>query len=202
MVKLKAHMTNRPLILAVIFAAAVGLVVLNTVWDRASVASEEAAGIQATHSDWTNCTRVQVPLEMTLDIHNVIENQGGAQEHGGLVEVQLGVKPLLETKELSWHLVLPEGITTYSGPDSWSGMVSKDQIASFVMTLSVPDGKEYYVDAVAEYTSDAGASVRKAMSLKMDLGEAEPAAHPSFIRVDERGRSVVSYKGNVTGGGQ
>jgi len=195
-------MKNPPLILAVILAAAVGLFVLNSVLDRSSSASEEMARVQEASGDWTNCSRVQVPLEMTLDIQSVIENQGGAQEKGGLVEVQLGVKPLLEANEFSWHLVLPEGVTAYSGPDSWSGMVTKDQTASFVTTLSVPDGKEYYVDAVAEYTSDAGAEVRKAMTLKVDLGEAEPPTNPSFIRVDETGRSVVSYTGNVTGGGQ
>jgi hypothetical protein len=201
-VKFKAHMKNPPLILAVVLAAVVGLFVLNTALDRSSVASEEVARVQEASGDWTNCSRVQAPLEITLDIQNVIENQGGAQENGGLIEVQLSVKPLLETDQLSWHLVLPEGITAYSGPDSWSGMVAKDQNASFVMTLSVPDGTEYYVDAVAEYTSDAGARVRKAKTLKVDLGEAEQPANPSFIRVDQTGRNVVSYKGNVTGGGQ
>jgi len=122
-------MKNPPLILAVVLAATAGLFVLSTVLDRSPVVSEQAASVQETSADWSNCSRVQIPLEINMDVQNVIENQGGAQENGGLVEIQLGMKPLMETNELSWHLVLPEGVTTYSGPSSWTGMIGKDQSA-------------------------------------------------------------------------
>ena len=154
------------------------------------------------NTNWTNCSRSRIPLEIDMSVQNVIENQGGAQAKGGLVEMVVSFKPLLDTEDFSWHLELPEGVKVNSGPDSWTGLVARDETASFVMTLSVPDGKEYYIDAVGEYAATTGAQVRKARSLKVDLGEPEPPANPSFIRVDETGRRVVSYRGNVIGGGQ
>jgi hypothetical protein len=145
---------------------------------------------------------VNVPLDIEMEVQNVIENQGGAQENGGLVEVLLSVTPRLDATDLSWHLEMPAGMKSYSGPANWSGSVAQDQTASFVLTVSVPDGKEYYLDAVGEYATATGGQVRKARSLKIDLGEAEPPANPSFIRVDENGRSAVTFKGNVIEGGQ
>ncbi len=184
-----------------ILVVAAGLYLIQGVREETPLASEEVASVQGSDHDWTNCNVVSVPLEIQMEVQNVIENQGGAQEKGGLVEVLLDVKPLLEARELSWHLELPAGVKTYSGPSNWTGSVAAEEGASFVVTLSVPDGKEYYVDAVGEYEAVTGAAVRKAVTLKLDLGEAEPPANPSFIRVDETGRKVVTYRGNTIGGG-
>ncbi|MFQ6104607.1 MAG: hypothetical protein ACE5OP_09985 [Candidatus Glassbacteria bacterium] len=198
---LKPLIKNPPFILAICLIAAFGFLILNNAWDDTPISTERMASVQNVTSDWSNCLIAKVPLELGMEIQNVIENQGGGQERGGLVEVLLNVKPLLESESLSWHLELPGGVKTYSGPESWSGIVGKDQTASFVFTLSVPDGKEYYIDAVGEYEAETGASVRKAVSLEVDLGEPEPPANPSFIRIDEKGRRVVTYRGNTIGGG-
>lgn len=145
---------------------------------------------------------VRAPLDIRAEVQSVASNPGGAQENGGLVNVLVSVKPLLDTKELSWHLDLPEGVMTRSGPGSWSGAAVKDRDASFTVTLAVPDGKLYYVDVIGEYESEDGVKVRNATSLKIDLGDPEPPVNPSTIREDESGRRVKTFKGNTQGGGQ
>jgi hypothetical protein len=202
-VKLKPLRRNTPLILAIILVAAGSLLVLNANWDRTLVVPEELASVQSVGSgDWSNCNITNVPLEIVMEVQGVTENDGGAQERGGLVEILLSMKPLLESRAFSWHLELPSGVKAYSGPSSWTGVLGKEETASFVVTISVPDGKEYYVDAVGEYEAESGARVRKAKSLKVDLGEEEAQSNPSFIRVDESGRGVVTYKGHTAGGGE
>jgi hypothetical protein len=191
-----------PFVFAFLLVAAFGVFALSPMREcKAPIVQEVAAGGETSH-EWTNCSIVQIPLEIGMEIQNVTENPGGGQEKGGLVEVLLSVTPLLEAKNVTWRLELPAEVKSYSGPADWSGIVGKDQTASFVFTLSLPDGKEYYIDAVGQYEAVTGAMVRKAKSLELDLGTPEPEANPSFIRVDETGRKVVSYRGTTLGGGQ
>lgn len=197
------RLIRKPLfVLAFLLVAALGVFALSPLRECKAPVIQEVAAERGTDHEWTNCNVVQIPLEMSMEIQNVIENPGGAQQNGGLVEVLLSVKPLLEGKNLSWHLELPRAVTSYSGPSEWSGIVGKDQTASFVFTLSVPDGKEYYIDAVGQYESATASRIRKARSLELDLGTPEPDPNPSFIRIDETGRKVVSYRGRMLGGGQ
>jgi hypothetical protein len=191
-----------PFILALALIVVVGFFVMRSGSTEAVVTTgEEVSNVHADHGS-PNDPYVEVPLDIDMEVQNVIENQGGAQENGGLVEVLLSVTPRLDATNLSWHLEMPAGMKSYSGPASWSGTVAKDQTASFVLTVSVPDGKAYYLDAVGEYATATGGQVRKARSLRIDLGEAEPPANPSSIRVDETGRRAVTFKGNVIEGGQ
>jgi len=200
--RLKELIRKPPLILTVVIAVATSVFIFHSVWDFALVATGEEASSEETSYGQNLCSMVKMPLDVEVAIQNVIENQGGAQENGGLVEVQLSMTPLLETSELSWHLEMPEGVTVNSGPGSWKGMASKDQTASFVVTLSVRDGREYHINAVSQYLSVDGGNVRRGKLLKVDLGDPEPPANPHFYREDEQGRRTKTYRGNVTGGGQ
>jgi hypothetical protein len=200
--KLKELIKKPPLILALVLAVTASVFVFYLVWDNTQAAVGEEVSRGEASVDQNLCSMVKMPLDVEVQIQNVIENQGGAQENGGLVEVQFSMTPLLETSELSWHLELPEGVLVNSGPGSWTGMASKDQTGSFLMTLSVPDGKEYHINAVSQYVSEDGVRVRRGKLLKVDLGVPEPPANPHFYREDEQGRGIRTYRGNVTGGGQ
>jgi hypothetical protein len=193
---------NPALIFVVFLLAAVGVFALSPLSDCRAPGTGDIAVEEAAEPGWANCSVVQVPLEIGLEIQNVVENPGGADEKGGIVEVLLSVTPLREAKSFSWHLELPSGVTSYSGPADWSGLVAKDQTASFVFTLAVPDGKSYYFDAVGEYEAITGAKVRKSKALEIDLGAPQPDPNPSFVRVDDTGRKVVSYRGTTLGGGR
>ncbi len=198
----KTLLKSPPLILALVLVVGGGFFVMRSGSDEAAVAARgEVSNVHSDHG-YLNDPFVDVPLDIEMEVQSVIENQGGAQENGGLVEILLSVTPRRDAADLSWHLEMPAGMKSYSGPASWSGAVTADQTASFVLTVSVPDGKEHYLDAVGEYTTATGGQVRKARSLRIDLGDAEPPANPSFIREDETGRNAVTFKGNVIEGGQ
>lgn len=198
----KVNKTVRRYFIPGLFVVCAGMVALFGHPQREPADTGGQAGSEtATDSNRSVCTLVDIPLDMGLTVQRVIENAGDAQDRGGLVEVMLSVKPQLDIREIAWRLELPDGVKRHSGPDRWSGTMTGGQTASFIFTVSVPDGKEYYIDAVSEFETMSGVRMRRAVSLEVDLGTPEPPLNPSFIRVDESGRRVVTYRGLSTEGG-
>jgi hypothetical protein len=142
--------------------------------------------------------RSPIELQLTLLAANEIEGD----DSGGEVVVGIDLKPLIEAPEMRWFLQVPEGLVQTSGVSSWEGRMESGEEKSFQMTLSVPDGRRYELYSRAEIYLDNGDVITKGAGLRIDLGPEDTGPYPPFERVDEKGRKVITFKGESEGGGQ
>ena len=147
-----------------------------------------------------SCGGIRSPIELKLTLLGANEFDG--DDAGGQVVIGVDLKPLIDAPDLRWFLRVPDALTKISGIDSWEGRMAKDEERSFQLTLAVPDGRPYELYSRAEAYLDNGDVVTSGAGLRIDLGPEDPGPHPPFERVDDRGRRVISYKGESGEGGR
>jgi hypothetical protein len=143
---------------------------------------------------------IRSPIELELSQVGADEQEG--EDSGGEVTVGVFLKPLIESPDMIWFIEVPEELSLLSGLTSWQGPMKKGEEKSFQLTFSVPDGKRYELYSRAEVYLAGGDLITKGAGLRIDLGPEDTGPNPPFERVDEEGRRIISYKGQVIEGGQ
>jgi hypothetical protein len=119
---------------------------------------------------------------------------------GGTVDLNLTLAPLTESVRVSWEVSVPSRLSALSG--EWDGIVpiQLGERVSRSFSLSVPDGKRYYLYARAILETERGELYTRAVSRYIDFGEPD-IEHPSFVRTDPVRGGVMSFRGVQLEGG-
>ena len=144
------------------------------------------------------CTgAIEPPVQIALDVSHVEETAGDA----GTVDLLLTLTPLTESVRVTWEVTLPPALSALSGNWRGSAPVRMGESVSRAFSLSVPDGKRYYVYARAILETVKGDLYTRAVSRYIDLG-APDVDQPPFTRSDPVRGDVVSFRGVQLEGGE
>jgi hypothetical protein len=162
----------------------------------ASGAATEAGRPAEPQIDHISREDIQPPIEINLDV-TATENANG---ESGTADLVLTITPLTESVSVSWEITLPSGLVPMSGQWQGTEAVSMGNQVTKRLTLSVPDGKRYYMYARATLETKSGEVYTRAVSPFIDLG-APDERYPTFIRTDNVRGDVTSFRGIVLKGG-
>lgn len=144
------------------------------------------------------CTgAIQPPIEVVLEVTRVTETAGDA----GTVDLLLKLTPLTESVRVMWEVSVPSDLSALSG--GWDGIVPvrMGEQLTRALSLSVPDGKRYYLTARAVLETERGDLYTRAVSQVIDLG-APDVDNPPFTRSGSVRGDVVSFRGVQLEGGE
>jgi hypothetical protein len=143
------------------------------------------------------CTGVlQPPLDIQLEVVRLNEMDG----ERGIAELLLTVTPLIECSHISWEITAPAGLSSLSGQLKGTEALTLGERKTKTITMSVPDGKRYYLYAKATLETENGVVFTNAVSPYIDLG-AQENKYPTFVRKDSVRGDVTTFKGVVAEGG-
>ncbi len=156
----------------------------------------EGSGQQGPTADMFCTGVIQPPVDIRLEVTRIDEMAG----ERGVAELLLTVTPLIECSSISWDISLPTGLSSITGQLKGTEAVALGDRKTGAITLSVPDGKRYYLYARATLETETGNVFTNAVSPFIDLGAPE-VKYPSFVRIDPVRGDVTSFKGVVREGG-
>jgi len=181
-----------PMLILPVFVVGIALSGPSAGW--AFPGSDPQAGWEAGHF----CTgAIQPPIDLALEVSRVTETAGDA----GTVDLLLKLTPLTESVRVMWEVSLPPGLSALSGSRDGLVPVRMGEQLTRSLSLSVPDGKRYYLYARAVLETESGDLYTRAVSRVIDLGSPDVTS-PPFTRSDAVRGDVVSFRGVQLEGGE